>query len=108
MQTESFDVDSTQWRIKWQTKGAARAGAGMFHVVVDSAVSGRPILDAVEQHGNGHGIADVTEDPRLYHLVVDSSGSIGPSRSKKRWLASPNNQVPEGSHAQRSTPPCHS
>jgi hypothetical protein len=73
-QTESFDIDSTQWRIKWETKGAASPDAGSFHLVVHSAVSGRPILDAVNHHGNGHGIAYVTEDPRLYHLVIESSG----------------------------------
>ena len=73
-QTESFNIESTQWRIKWETKGAASPGAGSFHLVVHSAVSGRPIQDAVRQQGNGHGIAYVTEDPRLYHLVIDSAG----------------------------------
>jgi hypothetical protein len=73
-QTESFNIESTQWRIKWQTKGAAARGSGSFHLVVHSAVSGRPIQDAVEHQGDGHGIAYVTEEPRLYHLVVDSSG----------------------------------
>jgi len=72
-QTESFDIASTQWRIKWETKGAAPNGT-RFHLVVHSAVSGRPLLDAVEHQGDGHGIAYVTEDPRLYHLVIESSG----------------------------------
>jgi hypothetical protein len=73
-QTESFDIDSTQWRIKWETKGAASPGAGSFHLVVHSAVSGRPIEDAVQHRGDGRGVAYVTEDPRLYHLVVESTG----------------------------------
>jgi hypothetical protein len=73
-QTESFDIDSTEWRIKWQTKGAASPAAGTFHVVVHSAVSGRPLMDAVQQRGNGHGIAYVTEEPRLFHLVIESNG----------------------------------
>lgn len=73
-QTESFDIDSTQWRIKWETKGAASPGAGSFHVIVHSAVSGRPIMDAIQHHGDGHGIAYVSDDPRLYHLVIESSG----------------------------------
>jgi hypothetical protein len=73
-QTESFNIESTQWRIKWETKGAASPGLGSFHVVVHSAVSGRPIQEAVEHRGNGRGIAYVTEDPRLYHLVIDSGG----------------------------------
>ena len=72
-QTESFNIESTQWRIKWETKGAASPGAS-FHLMVHSAVSGRPIADAVKQQGDGHGVAYVTEDPRLYHLVIDSGG----------------------------------
>jgi hypothetical protein len=73
-QTESFDIGSTQWRIKWETKGAASPGAGSFHVVVHSAVSGRPIQDAIRHQGDGRGVAYVTEDPRLYHLVIESAG----------------------------------
>jgi hypothetical protein len=73
-QTESFNIESTQWRIKWETKGAASPGAGSFRLVVHSAVSGRPIQDAVKAEGNGRGVAYVTEDPRLYHLVIDSGG----------------------------------
>jgi hypothetical protein len=69
-QTESFNIESTEWRIKWETKGAAPSG--MFQVVVHSAVSGRPLVEAVRRTGAGHGIAYVTEDPRLYHLVIDS------------------------------------
>jgi len=73
-QTESFNIESTQWRIKWETKGAVSAGSGLFHVVVHSAVSGRPLQEAVEHQGDGRGVAYVTEDPRLYHLVIESSG----------------------------------
>jgi hypothetical protein len=73
-QTDSFNIESTQWRIKWETTGAASPGAGSFHLVVHSAVSGRPIQDAVKVQGNGRGVAYVTEDPRLYHLVIDSGG----------------------------------
>jgi hypothetical protein len=71
-QTESFDIGSTEWRIKWETKGAVSPSAGTFHVEVHSAVSGRPLMDAVDHQGNGSGIAYVTEEPRLYHLVIDS------------------------------------
>jgi hypothetical protein len=73
-QTESFDIGSTQWRIKWETKGAASPGAGSFHCEVHSAVSGRPLADAIQTKGDGHGIAYVSEEPRLFELVIDSSG----------------------------------
>jgi hypothetical protein len=73
-QTESFNVESTQWRIKWETHSPTTPDAGTFTLVVHSAVSGRPILLAVDGHkGAGKGLAYVTEDPRLYHLVIESS-----------------------------------
>ena len=38
----------------------------------------RGTVQAVKYHakhqGNGHGVVYVTEDPRLYHLVIDSGG----------------------------------
>jgi hypothetical protein len=74
MQTESFNIEGTQWRIKWETKGEASPGAGDLVIMVHSAVSGRPIALGVEHKGNGHGVEYVTEDPRLYHLVIESSG----------------------------------
>jgi hypothetical protein len=67
-QTESFNIESGQWRIKWST-----TGTGMFQMTVHSAVSGRPLGVPVEQRGTGHGTAYVNEDPRLYHLVIESS-----------------------------------
>jgi len=67
-QTESFNIEGGQWRIKWAT-----TGTGMFVMTVHSAVSGRPLGVPVEQRGTGHGTAYVNEDPRLYHLVIESS-----------------------------------
>ena len=71
--TESFNIESTQWRIKWETRNETTPDAGTFTVVVHSAVSGRPIALPVEHKGTGKGVAYVTEDPRLYHLVIESS-----------------------------------
>jgi len=72
-QTESFNIDSGQWRIKWVTTNENPAGTGTFRVTVHSAVSGRPMGAAVEHRGTGQGTAYVNEDPRLYHLVIESS-----------------------------------
>jgi hypothetical protein len=72
-QTESFNIDSGQWRIKWATTNEKPAGAGTFRVTVHSAVSGRPMGVAVENRGQSHGVAYVNEDPRLYHLVIEST-----------------------------------
>ena len=73
-QTESFNIEGTLWRIRWETKGEETPGTGTFVVMVHSAVSGRPIALGVEHNGNGKDTAYVSEDPRLYHLVIESSG----------------------------------
>jgi hypothetical protein len=72
-QTESFNIESGQLRIKWETKNDASPEAGTFKVMVHSAVSGRPIALAVEHQGAGRDTAYVTDEPRLYHLVIESS-----------------------------------
>jgi hypothetical protein len=71
-QTDSFDMDVLQWRIKWKTSNESPAAKGTFKVSVHSDVSGRPLSVAVEHNGPGQGIAYVTDDPRLYFLVIDS------------------------------------
>jgi len=72
-QTESFNIETGQWRIKWAVSNESPAGAGTFRVTVHSAISGRPLMVAVEDKGAGHGIAVINEDPRLYHLVIESA-----------------------------------
>jgi hypothetical protein len=71
-QTESFNIEATQWRIKWEAKGDTNPSTGTLLVMVNSAVSGRPIALGLEHNGNGKGIAYVTEDPRFYYLVITS------------------------------------
>ena len=74
VQTDSFNVEGGQWRIHWEARKEAGATAGTFRITVHSAVSGRPLMVAVEHTGAGHGTATVNEDPRLFHLVIESSG----------------------------------
>ena len=71
-QTESFNIESGQWRIKWAATNEKAPGAGMLRVTVHSAVSGRPMVVAVEHQGVGRDISYINEDPRLYHLVIES------------------------------------
>jgi hypothetical protein len=73
LQTDSFDMMSGEWRIKWKTSNESAPGAGTFRITVHSAVSGRPLVVAVDHRGAGHDVAYVNEDPRLYHLVIESS-----------------------------------
>ena len=71
-QTDSFNIESGQWRIKWSAGNEQPPGPGTLKVTVHSAVSGRPLGVAIDHKGNGHDVAYVNEDPRLYHLVIES------------------------------------
>jgi hypothetical protein len=88
-QTESFNSESGQLRIKWETKNETSPGAGRFKVTAQSAVSGRPIALAVERQGAGRGTAYVTDDPHLFDLLIESSGVDGPLRSRSPLPALP-------------------
>ena len=71
-QTDSFDVESGAFRIKWETSHETAPGTGTFQIEVHSGVSSRPIAMAVEHRGVGHDIAYVRDDPRPYYLVITS------------------------------------
>lgn len=71
-QTDSFNIEGGQWRIKWATSNEQPPGTGTFKVTANSAISGRPIAVPIDYKGAGHDIAYINEDPRLYHLVIES------------------------------------
>jgi hypothetical protein len=71
-QTDSFDIQSGEFRIKWQTSHETSPGAGSFRVMVHSGVSSRPITLAVDHRGVGADVAYVRDDPRPYFLVITS------------------------------------
>ena len=76
MQTESFQIDTGQWRIKWTAaaEGDAAPGLNEFRIGVHSAVSGRLMTTAVDGPGAGGGTAYVAEEPRPFFLSIESTG----------------------------------
>ena len=75
-QTETFTSDTGGFRVRWETKNAARPGAGHLHVIFRSGDSGREIIDAVnEPHvGSDSDVTEVSaERPRWYYLTIDSA-----------------------------------
>ena len=72
MQTEGF-ISNGSLRVVWETRNEAAPNAGTFDVTVHSGVSGRPLVQAVEQRGVGRGTAYVSEDPRDFYLLIESS-----------------------------------
>lgn len=76
VQTESFQIDTGQWRIKWSAAAEADAAPapGELRIGVHSAVSGRLMNVAIDHPGAGEGIAYVAEEPRPFFLSIESSG----------------------------------
>lgn len=72
-QTESFDIQSGQFRIQWETSHETAPGTGVFRITVHSAVSGRAMGVVVDHRGVGHDTAYFTDDPRIYHLEIESA-----------------------------------
>jgi hypothetical protein len=73
-QTESFNIESGYFRVKWETKNEPATGKGTLKVLANSAVSGRPIAPVVEHRGVGRGTGYVSDDPRMFYLLIESTG----------------------------------
>ncbi|MGE4053652.1 MAG: hypothetical protein AB7F99_02540 [Vicinamibacterales bacterium] len=72
-QTESYTSDASAWRVNWETTNAAPTGSA-FVLTIHSAISGRPLEELVSHEGAGKGTAYFSEDPRVFHAVIDSTG----------------------------------
>lgn len=69
-QTDPFISGTGLLRLTWEARGTSQTP---FKIIVNSDVSGRPLLTAVERVGPGNGVAFVQEDPRSFFLVIESS-----------------------------------
>ncbi len=72
-QTQSFTSDPGSLRARWQTSHEVRPGDGRFRLTLHSAISGRPLAQAVDHRGVGAATAYLSEDPRVFYVVVDSA-----------------------------------
>ena len=75
-QTPSFTSESGSLRLRWETRvvnPVNNANPGTFRLTAHSAISGRPIKLAVDEHGVGQGTAYVDDDPHVFYMVVESA-----------------------------------
>jgi hypothetical protein len=72
-QTESFIGLTGALRMHWRTKNEAPEGSGTFRLILQSAISGRPLQETVDQKGPGQGTAYAAEDPRAFYILVESA-----------------------------------
>lgn len=71
---ESFPSDSGMLRMAWKADAIALEAPGGFRVMVHSAISGRPLVVAVDRKGAGSGTAFVGDEPRMYFISIESQG----------------------------------
>jgi hypothetical protein len=72
-QTGSFPSVTGSMRVQWRTDRDAPAATGRFRLTIHSAVSGRPLLVAVDQQGAGHDTSYIHESPRTFYGVIEST-----------------------------------
>jgi hypothetical protein len=72
-QTESFIGLTGALRMHWRTKNETPEGSGTFRLILQSAISGRPLQETVDQKGPGEGTAYAAEDPRAFYILVESA-----------------------------------
>jgi len=74
LQTESFICDTGMLRVRWEARSAGSSDdPGTLKVTLHSAVSGRPLVVAVDNRGPGQDTAYISEDPRDFFLVVEAA-----------------------------------
>jgi hypothetical protein len=73
-QLETFPIEHFTWRVKWETRNEAPAGAGRFHVTANSGDSGRILAEVADVKGVDKDVTYITELPHRYYFVVTSTG----------------------------------
>jgi len=64
--------ESGHFRITWRAGRERPAGQGTFRLTVRSAVSGRTLQVVVDHHGEGSGVVNFEDAPRIYDFLVES------------------------------------
>ena len=72
-QTESFVGLTGSLRLRWRTTDEDPKGQGRFKLILQSAISGRALQEPVDEEGPGEGTAYAADDPRVFHISVESA-----------------------------------
>jgi hypothetical protein len=72
--TLGFVSESGSFRVSWTAQNKDNAHPGDFVLTLRSGISGRILKVIADHHSASAGSVEFGDDPRLYELVVDSSG----------------------------------
>jgi len=57
---------------RWTTRNENPRGSGTFRLTIRSGISGRPLQVAADHKGEGSGVVDFEDSPRVYDFLVES------------------------------------
>jgi len=72
--TLGFVSESGSFRINWTVQNKDNARPGTFLLTLRSGISGRVLKVLAEHRSAGSGSVEFGDDPRLYELIVESTG----------------------------------
>lgn len=72
VQTESFTSSTGSFKFTWESKSDPGDPPGTLKITLHSAVSGRPLVPAVDHQGDGTDTIYVSEDPREFYVVIEA------------------------------------
>ena len=73
--TLGFVSESGSFRINWTVQNKDNARPGTFLLTLRSGISGRVLKVIADHKSAGGGSVEFGDDPRLYELLVESSGT---------------------------------
>jgi hypothetical protein len=73
LQTDPFVSNTGSLRVTWEARNVHPTTPGMLQIALHSDVSGRRLTMVLERRGAGRDVAYVSEDPRSFYLLIEST-----------------------------------
>ena len=74
--TLGFVSETGSFRISWQARNEISGQPGHFQLTLRSGISGRTLKVIADHHGEGAGIVDFGDDPRMYEFLVEAEAAL--------------------------------
>jgi len=73
LQTDPFISNTGFLRVTWEARSVDTTRPGTLQIALHSDVSGRRLAVVLDRRGPGRDVVYVTEDPRSFYLLIEST-----------------------------------
>jgi hypothetical protein len=73
LQTDPFTSNTGFLRVTWEARSVNPTQLGTLQIALHSDVSGRRLAMVLERRGPGRDVTYVSEDPRSFYLLIEST-----------------------------------